>query len=123
MKTLQKIIVVDTCKNLYNLIAAMGDARADEADNVMLWSQGSHSTVFSSVEELELIEQYARKFGLKITLSAANDPVLRRMAAQVGWKVMWQIAELDDTFDRQPLQPEIVQWQYRREPSGWQVAG
>jgi hypothetical protein len=121
MKNLQKVIEVDTCKNLYNLIAAMGDARAEGAESVMLWSQGSSSKVLQNVDELELVERYVRKFGLKVTLSAANDPTLRRMASQLGWKVLWQVP--DTVLEREPIQPEISQWLFRREQTGWQAAG
>lgn len=123
MKNSQKLILVNNYNNLYNLIAAFGDARAEGAESILLWAQGESSAILQEMGELEILERYARKFNLQVTLSAAGNPLLRHLATQLGWNVLWQIPGMDAILLGEAIQREANQWVVEEEEAKWQVAG
>jgi hypothetical protein len=125
MNTFQQVILANKYNNLYNLIAAFADARAEGADSVLLWAKGEKISLLQDIGELEVLDRYARKFNLRISLSAAENPPLCRMASQLGWHVNWQIQGLDSILLGHSIQREANQWVVaeEEEEASWQVAG
>lgn len=123
MTNLQSVIRVDENKDLYSLIAAMGDASAEGLDSVVLWSETKGSPILKSVDELDLVQLYAKRFSLDVSLSAANDPILSQLAKQAGWKVLWEMPEMDAILYGEEIKHEANQWVERNEETDWQRAG
>jgi len=123
MTNTQTVIRVDENKDLYSLIAAMGDVSAEGQNSVVLWSETIGSPILKSVDELDLVQIYAKKFSLDITLSAANDPGLTQLAKQAGWKVLWEMPEMDAILHGQEIEHEANQWVERALKTDWQRAG
>ncbi len=101
---MQPILKTTSYPDLYRFLAALAEESAvfsfglDEAGqgkSVLVWSPEAHSSLLDSADKLALVEKYARKLGVNITLSAASDATLRELAARQGWKVLWEIPGLD----------------------------
>ena len=104
---MQPILIATDYPDLYRFLTAMAEvsysylgepklaAKNPEANTILVWSPGPHSTLFDSCDKLELVELYAKKLGATITLSAAADAKLQGWGRQVGWKVLWDRPSLD----------------------------
>ncbi len=110
MNNIQTVIRLDDCRDLRGLIAAMSDARAEGSDSVVLWGQGQESRLLKEIEQLELVKLYANRLDIKIVLSAANNPRLRRTANQIGWKVLWEMPEMDAILQGTAIEREANRW-------------
>jgi hypothetical protein len=115
---MQPIIVTDQYPDLYRFLNAMlvevSACEAQLVESVVIWSPEQRSSLFDESAKLELVERYARKLGVRVVLSAASDPELRKMAQQVGWTVMWDVPGLDQAakfynFRYQPYQAETFE--------------
>ncbi len=108
---MQTILIAEQHRDLYHFLAALADVShnhlselqlADKTyvgNRLVVWSQGTHSELFDSIEKLEVVERHARKLGINIVLSAAANLPLRQWARQIGWKVLWEMSALDQTID------------------------
>ena len=102
---MQPVLALHDYKDLYQLLLALlevsdkATAVSEEtgrAPGVIVWSQEAHSGLLDGPAKLEVVERHARKLGLRIILSAASDPELRKWSREIGWTVMWDLPALDD---------------------------
>lgn len=108
---MQTILIAEQHRDLYHFLTALADVSYNHlsepklgdktlaGNRVVVWSQGTHSELFDSLEKLEVVERHARQLGIHIVLSAAANLPLRQWARQIGWTVLWEVSALDHTAD------------------------
>lgn len=117
MKQLQPVIIVEQYSDLYRLLARMADlthlhlnplelAFQPDPPSIIVWSPEPYSPLLDEFSKVELLERYARKLGVQITLSAASNLQLREWGHRVGWLVLWDVPELDRALSLLQLYPE-----------------
>ncbi len=103
---MQPILNTQSFPDLYSFLAGLAEETTNAkavnpaTQSVVIWSPENSATLLDSRDKLDLVEHYARKLGVQITLSAASDQNLRHNAQEVGWNVLWSMPGLDQAVQR-----------------------
>ena len=107
---MQPILITTQYPDLYHFLNAMVlEVTTKKADSFVIWSPETQASLLDSRDKLDLVDHYAHKLGVKMVLSAANDPQLRALAQEVGWTVLWDIPGLDQALSATPPQYRLYQ--------------
>ena len=101
---MQPVIKTTEYRDLYSFLDALIGARQtlDEqevGDSVVVWSPDTASDLLDDQGKVELVEIYARRLELNISLAAAGNRQLREWGQALGWQVLWNMPGLDEALD------------------------
>ncbi len=100
---MQTILITTHYSDLYSFLHAMvleTQAKFETPlDNIVIWSPEQQSELLDSQDKLDLIQVYATRLKVSVTLSASSDPVLREWGKKAGWTVLGETTKpMDDWY-------------------------
>ncbi len=87
----------DLYEFLHALVFETNSNKHSHLDSIVIWSPEASSSLFDSRDKLDMVEHYARKLNVSVSLSAASDSVLREWGNEIGWQVLWEMPGLDNS--------------------------